>query len=215
MSILVRALPSKTLWIFPCDDDKSEFVKWAKAHKLTCVYDIDMFWAPAIAKIKSQFYDKIILITNPPFSLMKYWLPLLTYLFQDLQDKLCYLLLLPLTILHSRFARSLFTFPGHEVKQYAYPKKNLFYKAATKAWVDMKLIVYLTDLNLDNYIPEPKSLKQYWKSTEDTLLLPSYTLRFVRSFNANGYYLASLEAFTNHSNNCFQKIMWKKQSKSI
>ena len=215
MSILVKALPKRTLWVFACDDEKSEFVKWAKEHKLICVYNIDMFWAPAIIKLKSQFYDKVILITNPPFSLLKYWLPLLPYLFQDLQDKFCYLLLLPLTILTARFARPLFTVPGHEVKEYGYPGKNLFYKASENKWTEMKLVVFFTDLNLDNYIPEPRSLKQYWNSTQETLILPTYTLRFERSFHKNGYYLSSLEAEHSHSHDWFAKIVWKKEAKSI
>lgn len=214
MSRLVKVLPKKTLWVFSADLEWSEFVKWAKAHHLeSIVYSVDMFWSLAIASLRAKNYDKVCIVTNPPFSLYKYFLPLLNYLVRDMPDKVCYFLLGPITLSCSRFSIPLWTVPGHEVHQYVYPGKSLFYNNITKKTMELALVVFYTNINLDDLIPEPPMHQDYLAPRTETIYLSPYTLRFARSFAKEGYFIASYSERPVY--NEFQKILWKKKATSV
>ena len=103
--------------------------------------------------------------------------------------------------------------PGHELHQYVYPGKSLFYNNVTKQETELALVVFYTNINLDNLIPEPPMRIDYLAPRTDTIYLSPYTLRFERSFNKEGYYLVSYSERPLY--NEFQKILWKKQATEV
>lgn len=209
MSRLKASLPKKTLYVFSADPEWSEFVKWAKAKHLNCIYDVDMFHSFFLAMQRSMYYDKVCFVTNPPFSLLKYWLPLLKLVIDTNPNKFCYFLLVPHFICASRYCRDLWTKSNARAKFYKYPSTQWMFDKVNNKLVDMHLVVFATDLNMDLLFPEPPRKIEYVHG-EPEILLPVSALVFERTLNQQGYFLADWEV--RPPGHEFLKQRWIKRS---
>ena len=207
MSRVTQVLPEKTLYIFGADKEWSEWVKWAKSHHLKhVIYDVDMFYTPGIVLLQQENYDKIIFITNPPFSVLKYFLPVLELVLKELPTKFCYFLLLPLTVVTSRYCRGLWTMKHNKMHLYIYPERQLMLNGTNNKECAMSNVVFTTNLAMDDLFPVNQPKLKYLEGNPSSVLLPSYALRFERYFNQQHYYLVDWEVRISH--NKFSKQLW-------
>ena len=207
MSRLVLTLPKKTLYIFGADQEWSEWVKWAKEHKLAhFVYNIDLFKTPGLVLLNQDKYDKIIIVTNPPFSVLKYYLNVLALVLKELPTKFCYFLLIPLLNIMHRYSRQLWTAKHNIMHVYTYPGKQMMHDGTHNKEVNMNNVVFTTNLKMDELFPIKPPTLDYLKGHPLTVLLPCYALRYERYFNEAGYKLVCWEVRPGH--NTFAKQLW-------